>query len=329
MGKCLNRRDILVGSGATLLTLSALGKPASGMAADAKTSLPTALAGAAGIIAIGPDLKVNRMGFGAMRITGAEEWGPPADPAAMKRLLRRVVELGVDFIDSAHSYGPHVSEELIAAALHPYSKDLVIATKCGIVRPAASEWVAEGRPVHLRSDCEGSLRRLRVERIDLYYLHAVDPQVPVEESVGELVKLQQEGKIRHIGLSNVDALHLRKAQAVAKIASVQNLYNVARRDVDDSQNVLAICEKEDIAFVAHTPLARRNQRPDRRNTQVDALEKVAQQRGITMAQAALAWVLTRSPVTLPIPGTSSIQHMEENVAAAGLGLNAEEMMAIG
>ncbi len=313
------RRFLRACGGATLLAMSALTR------ASPKSTATSSVA-AAGTIAIGPGLQVNRLGFGAMRITGPQEWGPPADAAAMKAVLRRALDLGTNFIDTADAYGPKVSEELIAAALHPYPAGLVIATKGGIVRPSAPEWVADCRPAHLRAACEGSLKRLRLERIGLYYLHTVDPEVPLVDSLGELVRLQAEGKIQHIGVSNVTVAELRQARAVATIASVQNSYSAANRR---SEDVLIACEQAGIAFVAHTPLARRALTPERRNAQVDALERIAGARGVSMAQAALAWLLTRSPVVLPIPGTSSLRHLEENASSAALRLSADEMKQVG
>jgi len=283
-------------------------------------------AGAAGSITIGGDLKVNRLGFGAMRVTGPEEWGEPADPAAMKRLLRRVVELGVNLIDTADAYGPEVSERLIAEALHPYPAGLIIATKGGIVRPTAPEWVADGRPEHLRATCEASLKRLRLERIDLYQLHATDERVPLADSVGELAKLRKEGKIRHIGVSNVSLAELKQAQAVVEIVSVQNRYNAAFR-IDDE--VLNYCASQRIAYIPWAPLAVKKRARREDEARIAALGEVAKARGATVAQVSLAWLLARSPAMLPIPGTSSIAHLEENVGAAHVKLTAKEIAAIG
>jgi aryl-alcohol dehydrogenase-like predicted oxidoreductase len=232
----------------------------------------------------------------------------------------------VNFIDTADAYGPNVSEELIAAALHPYPAGLVIGTKGGIVRPSPPEWVADSSPKHLREACHGSLKRLRLDRIDLYQLHAVDDDVPLADSIGELAKLQQEGKIRYIGVSNVTASELALARSMVKIVSVQNRYNVATRG---SQDVLEVCERDGIVFIPHTPLARRAQASGTRDARVDALVRVAQQRGVSTAQAALAWLLRKSRAMLPIPGTSSIGHLEENVAAAALQLTPQEMASIG
>jgi aryl-alcohol dehydrogenase-like predicted oxidoreductase len=263
-----------------------------------------------GDIAIG-DLRVPRLGFGAMRITGDGIWGDPPDPEYARRLLRRVVELGVRFIDTADSYGPEVSERLIAEALHPYPAGLVIATKGGIVRPDRPSWVTNGRPAHLRAACEASLRRLRMERIDLYQLHAVDPRVPLEDSIGELARLQGEGKIRHVGVSNVTLPELERARRLVKVVSVQNRYNVADRT---SQDVLDVCERDGIAFIPWSPLVQGDR--DRASPQRAALENWARKRGLSIHQAAIAWLLNKSPAMLPIPGTSKVPHLESNLAAA-------------
>ncbi len=272
-------------------------------------------AAAAGYITLGGDLRVPRLGFGAMHLAGEGVWGPSRDPAAARGVLQRAVQLGVRFIDTADSYGPAVSEEIIAEALHPYATDLVIATKGGIVRPDRPTWAPEGRPGHLRAACEASLRRLRVDRIDLYQLHTIDPRVPLEESVGELARLQQEGKIRHVGVSNFDVDELARARRIVPIVSVQNRYNVADRAADD---VLDICTRDGIAFIPWRPLALASAdaaRPARRR-----LEEAAAQRGWSVPQAALAWLLARSPVMLPIPGTSSEAHLDELIAASALRL---------
>lgn len=272
-------------------------------------------AAAAGYITLGGDLRVPRLGFGAMHLTGEGVWGPSRDPAAARGVLQRAVQLGVRFIDTADSYGPAVSEEIIAEALHPYASDLVLATKGGIVRPDRAIWAPEGRPGHLRAACEASLRRLRVDRIDLYQLHTIDPRVPLEESVGELARLQKEGKIRHVGVSNFDVDELARARRIVPIVSVQNRYNVADRAADD---VLEICTRDGIAFIPWRPLALASAdaaRPARRR-----LEEAAAQRGWSVPQAALAWLLARSPVMLPIPGTSSEAHLDELIAASALRL---------
>jgi pyridoxine 4-dehydrogenase len=272
-------------------------------------------AATAGTVTLG-DLTVNRMAFGAMRLTGPGVIGEPVDPANSLAVLRRAVEFGVNFIDTAASYGPHVSERQIAEALHPYPDDLVIATKGGLVHERQGEWLRDGRPETLRSSCEGSLQRLRVDRIDVYQLHAVDPSVPIEESVGALADLQREGKIRHIGLSNVDARQLAQARQVATIVSVQNRYNLVDRH---SEGVLEVCEREGIPFLPWFPLGFGDL-----TRGGGRLADIASVRGATQAQIALAWLLRRSPATLAIPGTSSLEHLEENVAAAVVELTDAE-----
>jgi pyridoxine 4-dehydrogenase len=266
--------------------------------------------------AIGGDLEVRRLGFGAMRITGNGIWGPPADPEAARRLLRRVVELGVNLIDTADSYGPEVSENLIAEALYPYPADLVIATKAGLRRTGPGEWPRDARPERIKECCEGSLRRLRLERIDLYQLHAPDPEVPLAESLSALRELQEQGKVRHIGVSNVSAGDLAQARELVEVVTVQNRYNVAERD---SEGVLEACERGGIGFIPWFPLA-----TGRLARKGGPLEQIATRRGATPGQVALAWLLRRSPVMLPIPGTSSVEHLEENVAGARLRLTDEE-----
>ena len=268
-------------------------------------------AAAAGTVALG-DLTVNRMGFGAMRLTGSGVWGDPPDRGGARQVLQRAVELGVNLIDTADAYGPDVNEALIAETLHPYPDGLVIATKGGLTRPGPGRWVRDCRPETLRSSLDGSLRRLRLDRIDLYQLHTVDPAVPLEDSVGTLVELQQEGKIRHIGLSNVDARELATARKVAPIVSVQNRYSVADRY---SEGVLELCERDGIAFLPWFPLAL-----GELATATGRLADVARARGATCAQVALAWLLRRSPVMAPIPGTSSVEHLEEDIAATGVEL---------
>jgi len=283
-----------------------------------------------GTIEIGGDMMVRRMGFGAMRITGnghlagggrvgqlLEAWGDPPDREQAKAALRRVVELGVNFIDTADSYGPYVSEELIAEALHPYPGDLVIATKGGMVRPGPSEWIRVGRPEHLRRACEGSLRRLRLEQIPLYQLHWPDPSVPLEESVGALVQLKDEGKIRHIGLSNVSEDQLKTVQQVTAVVSVQNRYNVSDRS---SQAVLDVCELEQLVFLPWEPL--------QESADNVAVINAADRHGASARQVVLAWLLARSPQMLPIPGTGSPEHAQANVAAAAIELSPEEIAAI-
>jgi aryl-alcohol dehydrogenase-like predicted oxidoreductase len=277
-------------------------------------------AAAAGTLTLGGELEVRRMGFGAMRLTGPGIWGDPRDPKAAKRLLLRVVELGVNFIDTADSYGPEVSERLIADALHPYPDDLVIATKGGLLRSGPGEWQRDCRPEHLREACEGSLRRLRLERIDVYQLHAVDRDVPLEESVGALAELRGEGKIRHVGLSNVEPDELERAMRIVPIASVQNRYSAWERYSDP---MVDLCEREGLAFIPWFPL-KAGELPTG-----GALAGVASAHGATGFQVALAWLLQRSSAMLPIPGTSTIEHLEQNVAAAGLRLSGDELSALG
>ncbi len=273
-------------------------------------------AAAAGTFALGGDLFVNRMGFGAMRITGSGIWGEPEDPEEGRAVLRRALELGVNLIDTADSYGPEVSERLIAETLHPYPEGLVIATKGGLTRPGPGRWEPDGRPEHLREACEGSLRRLKVDRIDLYQLHRIDPRVPLEESVGTLAKLREEGKIRHVGLSEVDVEELEHAREIVPIASVQNRYSLIDRGYED---MLDFCERESIGFIPWFPLATGNlARPS------GPLDEMAARHGAAPGQIALAWLLQRSPVMLPIPGTSSVEHLEENVAAVEVRLSREE-----
>jgi pyridoxine 4-dehydrogenase len=265
------------------------------------------------------DLEVNRLGFGAMRVCGPNVWGPPKDRKQAHQVFRRAFELGANFFDTADSYGPHVDEELIAEALHPYPKGLVIATKGGLVRPSPARWDEDGRPEHLKRAIDGSLKRLKLERIDLYQLHAPDPRVPFMESVGALANAQRAGKIRHIGLSNVDVAQLEQARKLVKVVSVQNEYNLGNRE---SERVLEQCEKLGIAFLPWYPLG------------AGAVLRSARVRSIagklkaTPAQVAIAWLLAKSPVMLPIPGTASIGHLEENMRAAGLRLSAEDVRAL-
>jgi pyridoxine 4-dehydrogenase len=266
---------------------------------------------------IGGDLEVRRLGFGAMRITGDGIWGPPDDPESAKRVLRRVIELGVNLIDTADSYGPEVSESLIAEALHPYPEGLVIATKGGLRRTGPGQWPGDARPERLRECCEGSLRRLRLDRIDLYQLHRPDPKVPLEDSLGALKDLQDEGKIRHIGVSNVSAEQLERARAVVDVVTVQNRYSLVDRH---SEDVLDACDAAGIGFIPWFPLATGNlARPG------GPLDELARARDVTPGQLAIAWLLARSPVVLPIPGTASEQHLEENVAAGELELESQEI----
>jgi pyridoxine 4-dehydrogenase len=276
-------------------------------------------AAAAGTFPLGGDLAVNRLGFGAMRLTGKGIWGEPDDPEEARQVLRRAVELGVNLIDTADSYGPEVSERLISEALHPYPEDLLIATKGGFTRPKG-RWVPDGRPEHLREACEGSLRRLKVDRIDLYQLHTPDPRIAFEDSVWALAVLRDEGKIRHVGLSNVGVRELEIALDIVPVASVQNRYNLTDRS---SEAVLQACEREEVGFIPWYPLATgRLARPG------GLLDKIAARHHATPSQVALAWLLRHSPAMLPIPGTSSVAHLEENVAAAALELADEEMAVL-
>src|SRR5712691_9557251 len=262
------------------------------------------------------ELSVNRIGYGAMRvIEDPNIWGPPKDKANAKRVLRRAYELGATFIDTAESYGPGHSEQAIADALHPYPKDLVIGTKCGLVRPSRSRWDPDGRPEKLRQDLEGSLKRLKLERIDLYQLHAPDSKVPFEESVGALAEFQREGKVRHVGLSNVTVKQLEQARKMVPIVSVQNRYNLGDRS---SEDVLKACERLGIAFLPWYPLGAGAV------LRIQKLRDLAKRLQVTPAQVGIAWLLAKSPVMLPIPGTSSVEHLEENVAAASLRLGEED-----
>jgi aryl-alcohol dehydrogenase-like predicted oxidoreductase len=288
-------------------------------------------AAAAGTFTIGGDLTVNRMGFGAMRVTGPEIWGEPKDAAEARRVLHRAVELGVNFIDTADAYGPEVSERLIAETLSPYPDGLIIATKGGLLRPAASEWVPDGRPEHLREACEGSLKRLKLARIDLYQFHHPDPRVPIEDSIGELAKLRREGKIRHIGVSNFDVEQLERARRIVPIVSVQNRYNLSDRR---SEEVLRVCARDGLAFIPWAPLAsgstaKLESGSTAAREPANPLEQVAAAHGVTVMQVAIAWLLARSPVMLPIPGTSSVAHLEEDLASARLQLSPAELKLLG
>jgi pyridoxine 4-dehydrogenase len=271
-------------------------------------------AAASGTVSLGGELRVHRLGFGAMRITGDGVWGPPKDPASALAVLRRAVELGVNFIDTADSYGPSVSEELIAKALAPYPKDLVIATKGGWNRPGPNQWTHDASPDHLRKAVEGSLKRLRLDRIDVYQLHTPDPVTPFDVSMETLAELREQGKIRLIGLSNVTREHIERAQKITPIASVQNRYSFADREWD---YVVDYCERSGIAFIPWFPLGAGT-------VAGRILERIAKANNKTPKQVALAWLLQRSPIMLPIPGTSSVEHLEENVAAASLKLTQEQ-----
>jgi len=274
-------------------------------------------AAAAGTISIGGDLTVNRMGFGAMRVTGDGIWGPPKDPQRAKEALRTAVELGVNFIDTADSYGPDVSEELIAEALYPYPDDLVIATKGGLLRPGPGRWDPDGRPEHLRKVCEGSLRRLKLDQIPLYQFHRPDPKVPLAESIGALVELRAEGKIRHIGISNVSEAQVLQAQELTPIVSVQNRYNLHDRS---SEAMVDLCDQEGIVFLPWAPI--------QDSDKLVPVRTAAERHDVSTRQIALAWLLNRSAQILPIPGSGSAEHVAQNVAAASLQLTNDEANAI-
>src|SRR5215469_12979575 len=311
----LTRRQVIMGGVLGMVGVTRLA------AAPAAPTAGRPGAAAAGTLTIGGDLVVNRMGFGAMRVTGPGIWGEPKDPVEARRVLRRAVELGVNFIDTADAYGPEVSERLIAESLAPYPRGLIIATKGGLLRPSAPEWVPDGRPEHLRAACEGSLKRLKVARIDLYQFHHIDPQVPLEDSLGELARLREAGKIRHVGVSNFNVEALARARRVVPVVSVQNRYNLADRD---SEEVLAVCARDGLAFIPWAPLASGS-----RLERGAALEKVATAHRVSVMQVAIAWLLAKSPAMLPIPGTGSVAHLEENIAAAGLQLSPAELAALG
>jgi aryl-alcohol dehydrogenase-like predicted oxidoreductase len=291
-----------------------------GLSAESKLTMTTPNAAHSGTVSIAGDLTVNRLGFGAMRITGEGIWGNPKDPAECKRVLKRLLDLNVNFIDTADAYGPEVSENLIAEALHPYPKGLVVATKGGLTRQGPNKWAPVARAEYLRQCVEMSLRRLKIERIDLYQLHRFDPKVPVEESLGELKKMQDEGKIRHIGLSETTVADIQRAQKIVKVASVQNKYNITDRAYED---VVEYCEKNKIVFIPWFPLA-----AGRLTKPGGVLDKIAQAHKATTSQIAIAWLLHRSPVMLPIPGTSKVKHLEENVATADLKLTDAEWQSL-
>ncbi|MFF0471622.1 aldo/keto reductase [Micromonospora zamorensis] len=284
------------------------------------TNISEQPAKASGTYRIGGDVTVNRLGYGAMQITGPGVWGDPKDPAEAVRVLRRAIEMGVTFIDTADSYGPFVSELLIREALHPYADDLVIATKAGLSRSGPGDWRALGRPEYLRQQCELSLRHLGLDRIPLYQLHRIDPKVPLADQLGELALLREEGKIQHIGLSEVSVAQIEESRAITTIASVQNLYNLANRSAED---VLEYCERNDLAFIPWFPIATGElAKPG------GPLDAISTEHGASPAQLALAWLLRRSPVMLPIPGTSSVAHLEENVSAADVRLTDDEFEAL-
>ncbi len=312
----VTRREFL---GRTLVTGAALIAGVSDVVFGADSTSTTKMATNA-TWKLDGDLAVNRLGLGAMRITGEGIWGWPPDRENALKVLRRAVELGVNLIDTADAYGPETSELLIAEALHPYSEGLVIATKGGLTRPGPGQWVPNGRPEHLKQAVEGSLKRLRLERIDLYQFHTVDPKVPIEESLGALKQMQDAGKIRHVGLSNVDPDEIARAREIVPIVSVQNRYNIEDRK---SENVLVYCEKENLGFLPWFPIGGGGGlKPE------NPLNVAAKAHAVSVVQIALAWLLERSPVMLPIPGTASLAHLEQNVAAAKLKLTPEEWKAI-
>ncbi len=279
------------------------------------------LATPSGTFRIGGELPVVRLGYGTMQLPGEGVWGPPRDRSSAHAVLRRAVEIGVTFFDTADSYGPEVAEDLLREALHPYADDVVIATKAGLTRQGPGKWTPVGRPAYLRQQCELSLRRLGLEQIPLFQLHRIDPDVPVEDQVGELKALQDEGKIRHIGLSEVGVAQLEEARKIATIATVQNLFNLAKRDAEP---LLDHCEENDIGFIPWFPLA-----TGELSQEDGPLAEAARQHDATPSQLALAWLLRRSPVMLPIPGTSSLDHLESNTAAAGIELTDDEFEALG
>jgi pyridoxine 4-dehydrogenase len=270
-----------------------------------------------GTFLLGGHLSIHRMGFGAMRLTGPNIWGDPKNPKEAKAVLMKAIELGVNFFDTADSYGPEISENIIAVTLYPYPSDLIIATKGGLVRPGPDRWVPLGRPEYLIQCVEMSLRRLRIERIDLYQLHSVDPMVPIEESLGALKEMQTQGKIRYIGLSNVSIPEIERAKKIVSIVSIQNQYNIAQLQ---SEKVLEYCEKHQLAFIPWYPIGSGHLAQPK-----GVLHKLAQLKGATPAQIALVWLLKHSPVMVPIPGTSSVEHLEENIAAASLDLSDNDL----
>jgi pyridoxine 4-dehydrogenase len=314
MNDMITRRRFVglsVATGATIL--------ASGKILGSTVAGPTSIApgtAANPTFKIGGDLEVNRLGFGAMRLTGEGVWGWPPDRANALKVLKRAVELGVNLIDTADAYGPEVDELLIAEALHPYPKGLVIATKGGSTRPGPGQWVPDGRPEYLKGCVDKSLKRLRLERIDLYQLHRIDPKVPIEDSLGALKEMQTAGKIRHVGLSEVSAEQIERARKILPIVTVQNRYNVSDRQWE---NTLTYCEKEQLGFMPWAPIG-----GNRGLRAGHALERVAKDHSVSVIQLGLAWLLQRSPVMLPIPGTSNLQHLEDNMASAKLKLTPEE-----
>ena len=315
----MNRSRVCSGMNRRLFLRATLAGGASLLAGRAVTLFAAESANDNSSFSIGGDLAVNRLGFGAMRLTGEGIWGWPPDRENALKVLRRAVELGANLIDTADAYGPETDELLIAEALYPYPKGLVIATKGGNTRPGPDKWVPDGRPEYLKQCVDKSLKRLKLERIDLYQLHRVDPKVPMEDSLGALKEMQSAGKIRHIGLSEVSPEQVQRARKIVPIVTVQNRYNITDRKWD---NTLTYCEKEKIGFMPWAPVG------GTRGMSSAALEKIAEDHGITIYQLGLAWLLHRSPVMLPIPGTSSLAHLEENMAARKIQLTAEEWKTI-
>src|SRR6266513_1457015 len=311
MNNMIIRRKFVGISAATGATILAGGKLLGSTVASGTATNP--------VFKIGGDLTVNRLGFGAMRLTGEGIWGWPPDRANALKVLRRAVELGVNLIDTADAYGPEVDELLIAEALYPYPKDLVIATKGGNTRPGPGQWVPDGRPGYLKQCVDKSLKRLRLERIDLYQLHRIDPKVPMEDSLGAIKEMQSAGKIRHVGLSEVGPEEIARARKIVPIATVQNRYNISDRKWD---NALKYCEKEGLGFMPWSPVG------GGRSLKDNAVEAVAKEQNMSVYQVAIAWLLHRSPVMLPIPGTSSVAHLEDNVAAGQLQLTQAELKAL-
>lgn len=325
MTTSLTRRSFIAGSAAAA---AAFAVPGGAFAESKKIRVRDAhsLAANAGSVWLGGDLQLNRIGLGTAELTGPDRWGEPRNVPDVHKLLRRAVELGVNYIDTADVYGPRVVEQLIHDALYPYPMDLVIGTKGGQTHDVKGPNGYDARPERLRAACEASLKRLQLEQILLYQLHSPDPKVPYEDSIGELARLQKEGKIRHIGVCNVDAALLAKARAIVTVASVQNRYNILSRESDE---LVALCEREQIVFMPYGPLGGRStQALKTEDARLASLQKIAAERHISMPQMVLAWLLARSPVMLPIPGTSKLAHMEENVGAAKVHLTRKEMQRI-
>jgi pyridoxine 4-dehydrogenase len=321
----LSRRSFLVGSAAAASAV-AIGRPAIAASKKIRVRDPHTLVAGAGSVWLGGDLQVNRIGLGTAEFTGPDRWGEPENVQEIHTLLGRAVELGVNYIDTADVYGPKVSEQIIHDALYPYPPDLVIGTKGGQTHDVKGPNGYDARPERLRASCEASLKRLQLERIPLYQMHSPDTRVPYEDSIGELARLQKEGKIRHIGVCNVDAALLAKARAIVKVVAVQNRYNILSRESDD---LVTLCEREKMVFMPYGPLGGRStQALKTEDARLAGLQKIAAERHIDMPQIVLAWLLARSPMMLPIPGTSKLAHMEDNVGAAKVHLTRKEMQRI-